>query len=171
MAAWGADARYLKPKRGFRIFHLKFMEIYIIIFIYKTKGEIIMTIDKLRELAATHADTLREYRLSGDIADLHAFIEVVIAASDSKEECIAAFKQDLTHNEFNALYRVIEKIGTESGNISIVKMVQETSYSRPVYTNLLAKLEKHGIATVVNQGVKGTNIKFLCDIREVVGWV
>ena len=130
-----------------------------------------MTIDKLRELAATHADTLREYRLSGDIADLHAFIEVVIAANDNKEESIAAFKQDLTNNEFNALYCIVHKIGTDSGNISIVKMIQETPHSRPVYTNLLAKLEKHGIATVANQGVKGTNIKFLCDIKEVVGWV
>lgn len=130
-----------------------------------------MTIDKIRELAATHADTLREFRLSGDIADLHAFIEAVIAASDSKEESIAAFKQDLTNNELNALCCIVHKIGAESGNISIVKMIQETPHSRPVYTNLLAKLEKHGIATVANQGVKGTNIKFLCDIKEVVGQV
>ena len=130
-----------------------------------------MTIEKLQQVAASHADALREFRLSGDLNDIHGFIEAVIAASQSNEENIEAFKQDLTNNEFNALYCIVHKIGTHSGNISIVKMLQETPHSRPVYTNLLAKLDKYNIAKVVNQGVKGTYIEFLCDIKEVTGWV
>lgn len=126
-----------------------------------------MTIEKLQALAAIHANELREYRLSGNISDLHGFIETVIAASQNKEENIAAFKQDLTNNEFNALYCIVQKIGTLSGNISIVKMLQETPHSRPVYTNLLAKMTKHGVAEVVNQGVKGTYIKFLVPMEDI----
>ena len=100
-----------------------------------------------------------------------SYIDLEMNTSQNNEENIEAFKQDLTNNEFNALYCIVHKIGTHSGNISIVKMLQETPHSRPVYTNLLAKLDKYNIAKVVNQGVKGTYIEFLCDIKEVTGWV
>ena len=47
------------------------------------------------------------------------------------------------------------------GNISISKILLETSISRPVFKNLLRKMEECNYAQIENQGVKGTYIKFL----------
>lgn len=44
--------------------------------------------------------------------------------------------------------------------ISVSKISEETKISRPIWKNLFLKLEKNNIATVENQGVKGTLIKF-----------
>lgn len=77
------------------------------------------------------------------------------------------FTQSLTQSEKTILYAIFEDIGME-GNISIVKCIQKIGFSRPVYTSLLARLEKYQIAEVISQGVKGTHIKFLYNIKEVV---
>lgn len=69
------------------------------------------------------------------------------------------FKQ-LTNAEQRAYYSIVKEIGAE-GNITISKLVEKNSISRPVYNNLITKLKEYGIATVVNQGMKGTNIKIL----------
>ena len=73
------------------------------------------------------------------------------------------FYKALTDNEKNAFIAIRETIGL-SGNISIVKMIQKTNISRPVWTSLLAKMEKFGIAQVKNQGVKGTYIEISKEI-------
>ena len=78
------------------------------------------------------------------------------AATPSSEE----FSKKLTTLEKEAFAALKKKIGKE-GNISIVKMIQETSISRPIWTSLLNKLKTDGIAEVESQGVKGTHIYFI----------
>jgi GTP-sensing pleiotropic transcriptional regulator CodY len=43
-------------------------------------------------------------------------------------------------------------------------MIQKTNLSRPVWTSLLQKMEKYGIAQIKNQGVKGTHIEMAKEI-------
>lgn len=69
------------------------------------------------------------------------------------------FKQ-LTNAEQKAYYSIVKEIGAE-GNITISKLVEKNSISRPVYNNLIIKMKECGIAAIVNQGMKGTNIKIL----------
>lgn len=78
------------------------------------------------------------------------------AAAPSREE----FELKLTLLEETALETIFQKIGME-GNISVVKMIQETTISRPIWTSLLGKMKEFNFAEVENQGVKGTHIKFL----------
>jgi GTP-sensing pleiotropic transcriptional regulator CodY len=85
-------------------------------------------------------------------------IEAVINANKSilKDE----FFNALTTNETIAFTAIKEEIGL-SGNISVVKMIQKTTLSRPVWTSLLQKMEKYNVAIVKSQGVKGTYIEFM----------
>lgn len=76
---------------------------------------------------------------------------------------IEDFYKALTDNEKNAFIAIKEEIGL-SGNISIVKMIQKTNLSRPVWNSLLTKMEKFGIAQVKNQGAKGTHIEISKEI-------
>jgi GTP-sensing pleiotropic transcriptional regulator CodY len=46
-------------------------------------------------------------------------------------------------------------------------MIQKTNLSRPVFTNLLQKMEKFGIAQIKNCGVKGTYIEIVKEIEDV----
>lgn len=71
-----------------------------------------------------------------------------------------AFFSCITDTEKIALKAILEEIGDE-GNISIAKLVDKTSISRPVFNNLLAKMKTNKVAEVTNHGVKGTNIKVL----------
>lgn len=83
------------------------------------------------------------------------FIDAVNGADKSilKDD----FFNALTANEKTAFQAIREEIGF-SGNISVVKMIQKTNLSRPVWNSLLQKMEKYDVATIKNQGVKGTNI-------------
>ena len=76
---------------------------------------------------------------------------------------IEDFYKALTDNEKNAFIAIREEIGL-SGNISIVKMIQKTNLSRPVWNSLLTKMEKFGIAQIKNQGAKGTHIEISKEI-------
>jgi hypothetical protein len=58
-----------------------------------------------------------------------------------------------------ALAGIRDEIGNE-GYVSVVKMIQKTNISRPVFTSLLSKLQTFKVAVVENKGVKGTYIKF-----------
>ena len=73
----------------------------------------------------------------------------------SKDEFISL----LTHAEKSALSSIMETIENE-GNVTISKLVRDYVISRPVYNNLLLKLQKYDIANVVNMGAKGTFISF-----------
>ena len=70
------------------------------------------------------------------------------------------FRLNLSKLEQEALSKIKEKF-IDSGNISVVKLIQETNISRPIWTSLMNKMKEHGFAKVENQGVKGTYIKFL----------
>lgn len=70
------------------------------------------------------------------------------------------FKKSLTFAEDEALDEIIDKIHIE-GIISISSLSRETGISRPVFNNLLNKLENAKLITVNNMGAKGTHIKFI----------
>lgn len=81
------------------------------------------------------------------------------AALDSLGE--KAFIDSLTETEKTAFKKIIEKANGKEATVSTVKLIEETGISRPVYTNLFAKIKNSGIAEVTNMGVKGTHIEFL----------
>lgn len=117
-----------------------------------------MTITELRSLASHYEDDLRNFRLSGNVDDLYDFIHAVM--TEHKEEFDRdGFLKALTTNEQLAYDAIFKEIG-EEGNISVVKMIQKTGLSRPVFTSLLQKMEKYHVAIIKNQGVKGTYIMF-----------
>lgn len=81
------------------------------------------------------------------------------AIPEIEAETGAAAAPKITANEAVALNLIIEEIG-ECGNISIVKLMQKADVSRPVFTNVLKKLESAKILTQKNQGAKGIHIVF-----------
>ena len=122
-----------------------------------------MNIDRLEVLAQQYESELREYRLSGDLKWLLPIFTSALDQSIDINKMSQEFFSSLTNNENMAFQAIREEIGF-SGNISIVKMIQKTNLSRPVFTSLLQKMEKFGIAQIKNQGVKGTNIIIREDI-------
>lgn len=69
------------------------------------------------------------------------------------------FLTGLTDAEKEALSIIHKNLPEKEGNISISKLLLETSVSRPVFKNLLRKMEECNYAQIENQGVKGTYIK------------
>ena len=117
--------------------------------------------DKVCAIAKNYEADIREFRLDGDLGRLMDFLEAVM--SSDQLILVEDFYKALTDNEKNAFIAIRETIGF-SGNISIVKMIQKTNLSRPVWTSLLAKMEKFGIAQVKSQGVKGTYIEISKEV-------
>lgn len=117
--------------------------------------------EKACAIAKEYQADIREFRLDGDIGRLMDFLEAVISAD--QQVLTNEFFNALTENENKAFIALTEEIGS-SGNISIVKMIQKTNLSRPVWTSLLQKMEKYGIAQIKNQGVKGTRIEMTKEI-------
>lgn len=120
-----------------------------------------MTITKLKVIAQLYEDDLRNFRLSGNIEDLYNFIQAILDETQENPPNYDKFFDALTSHELAAYHSIIDEIGSEEGNISIVKMIQKTNFSRPVFTSLLQKMEKYNVAIVKNQGVKGTHIIFI----------
>ena len=121
-----------------------------------------LSIEELNNLADQFANELREYRLSGDLQWL---LPLLNTALNAQQNCdINKIRQEffnaLTSNEEQAFRAIREEIGS-LGNISVVKMIQKTNISRPVWTSLLQKMDKYGVAQVKNQGVKGTYIEII----------
>lgn len=112
--------------------------------------------DKVLLIAKDYQEDIREFRLDGDIGRLMSFLEAVARADQLV--LIDDFYNALTVNEKTAFEAIKMEI-KGSGNISIVKMIQKTNLSRPVWTSLLQKMEKYGVAIVKSQGVKGTYIE------------
>ena len=119
--------------------------------------------DKVLAIAKNYEEDIREFRLDGDFERLMDFLEAVSGADRLilKDE----FFKALTVNEKTAFSAIRETIGL-SGNISITKMIQKTNISRPVWTSLLTKMEKFGVAQVKSQGVKGTYIEIVKEIDD-----
>ena len=119
--------------------------------------------ETLIALMGHHEAELREYRLCGDAEYL---LPLINHALNQDLSCLVEdFFKALTENEKTAFQAIREEIGL-SGNISVVKMIQKTNLSRPVWNSLLQKMEKYGIAQIKNQGVKGTHIEIAGDINN-----
>lgn len=121
-----------------------------------------MDIKTLQSIAAGYENELREYRLTGDLNWLLPVIKCALNMQQNVD--INKIRNDffnaLTETEKTAFQAIREQIGS-SGNISIVKMIQKTGISRPVFTSLLQKMEKFNVAQIRNQGVKGTYIEII----------
>lgn len=95
-------------------------------------------------------------------------IELIKAADfqfNKKQNPYSTFIESLTKNERDALSAVLSNLNKEKeGYVSIVKLVEQTKISRPVFKNLFIKMEKNNIAEIVNSGVKGTYIKILEEV-------
>lgn len=85
----------------------------------------------------------------------HSFAENQPKTVSKKE-----FFKQLTNAETKAYYSIIKEIG-EEGNITISRLVEKNSISRPVYNNLIIKMKENNVASVVSMGMKGTYIKIL----------
>jgi hypothetical protein len=121
-----------------------------------------ITKEELSAISQSYEEDLREYRLSGDLEYLLPMINRLLGADTGY--LITDFYNALTENEKIAIAAIRDEIGY-SGNISVVKMIQKTGLSRPVWTSVLQKMEKYGIARIKNQGVKGTNIEIREDLE------
>ena len=122
-----------------------------------------VTYEKVLLIAKEYENDIREFRLDGDLGRLMSFLEAVIGADQLI--LVEDFYKALTDNEKTAFIAIRETIGL-SGNISIVKMIQKTNLSRPVWNSLLTKMEKFGIAQIKNQGAKGTYIEIAKEIER-----
>lgn len=119
---------------------------------------------------------LQEYKVAQEQAFLQLQTDVfnIIKAAEggSLAPTAADFMDRLTANEEIAFKAICSELSNEGvGNVSIVKLQQKTNLSRPVYSNLFNKMKEAGIATIENQGVKGTHIvlyslDFLQAMRE-----
>ena len=109
---------------------------------------------------------LREFRLSGDLYLLQELFETaqLIEKNMRATELTKEFYEALTDNEKIAFEAIKTEINSISGYISVVKMIQKVNVSRPVFTNLLQKMEKFGIAQIKNCGVKGTYIEWRIEV-------
>ena len=122
-----------------------------------------ITYEQVLAITKKHQEDIREFRLDGDIGRLMNFLQEIVEADQKVLE--KEFFNDLTTNENKAFLAIREEIGL-SGNISVVKMIQKTGLSRPVWTSLLQKMEKFGVAQIKNQGVKGTHIELVKEIKN-----
>lgn len=123
-----------------------------------------MDLKTLIAISEGYRQELVDYRLSGDLNILLPFINSCINAQDclTMNHNIDDFMHSLTATEKTALLYLRQMDLTL--NISVVKLIQSTKISRPVWTALFQKMEKYGIARISNQGVKGTHIELLYDI-------
>ena len=129
----------------------------------------IVTDEALLSCYNKHFDTIRGFCFSGDATLLKEYVQEVLEfiIEQGNTSALTNFKESITSREWLALSAIIQEIGQE-GNISVVKMVQKAGVSRPVFDNLLTKLKNYEVAEIANQGVKGTNIKFLFEINDIL---
>jgi len=98
-------------------------------------------------------------------SEVYSILMAAPAQIDYTEEFIIK----LTDNEKEALLAIIDELQEGSGRISVVKMMQKTGHSRPVYTSLINKMKEYRIAMIENNGAKGTSIElFNKDLKEMI---
>lgn len=120
-----------------------------------------ITIEQLKSIALDYQGELREFRLTDDLSYLLPLVNAAVRAD--AEISVDDFYKALTINEKEAFFALRKEIDL-SGTISIVKMIQKTNISRPVWTSLLQKMEKFGIAHIEGHGAKGTYISIAKEI-------
>lgn len=125
-----------------------------------------MNISAIEQMSQQCQNKLREFRLSGDLYLLQELFETaqLIEKNMRATELTKEFYEALTDNEKIAFEAIKTEINSISGYISVVKMIQKVNVSRPVFTNLLQKMEKFGIAQIKNCGVKGTYIEWRIEV-------
>ena len=119
-------------------------------------------LQKLQELVDMWENNETTYNENLDNHMKQGILDLIQCGLENSQTYITKdeFIQHLTHAEEAALLSIIETIENE-GNVTISKLVKEYTISRPVYNNLLLKLQKYNVAEVVNMGVKGTYIKII----------
>lgn len=86
----------------------------------------------------------------------------ILSSNQQEAQYIEQQKKKLTKKENMALNIILNELNfNKNGNISILELVKKSKISRPVFTNLLMKLQVNGDAEIWNQGAKGTYIKFI----------
>lgn len=117
---------------------------------------------KVKDLISMYPELDSPLKERAEIAINNGVMEIIkFSLRDPEVEITKKqFFKQLTNAEQKAYYSIIKEIGTE-GNITISKLVEKNSISRPVYNNLITKMKENGVATIINQGMKGTNIKIL----------
>lgn len=117
---------------------------------------------KVKDLTAMYPELdspLKEKAMTALNDGVMEIIKLSLQDPESEVTKEQFFKQ-LTNAEQRAYYSIVKEIGAE-GNITISKLVEKNSISRPVYNNLITKMKEYGVAAIVSQGMKGTNIKIL----------
>lgn len=86
----------------------------------------------------------------------------IIDASLKKKVDMETFESQLTPMEKKAFDVIKENLDeNKEACLSISKLYESTSISRPVWKNLFLKMEREQFAEIQNMGVKGTYIKLL----------
>ena len=134
----------------------------------KTKDILSNIIQAYEQYALPHKPISDYNFYSGFKASICALIKIS-QTETARQAAAAAFEKDkqialerlteFTYNEVKVIQSIIKEIQTE-GNISVVKMIQATNISRPVFTRAFEKLKEFNLAEITNCGTKGTNIKF-----------
>ena len=84
-------------------------------------------------------------------------MKIALTKSISADE----FLNMLTPAEQGALKDIMQNLNNGEGVVSVSKLVESGSYSRPVYKSVLNKMKDAEIADLTNMGVKGTHIKII----------
>lgn len=90
--------------------------------------------------------------------EVYSILQVLPPRTDTVDSTVR-FIQKLTNNEKTIFVAIGEELDNGKGNISVVKLMQKTGISRPVFTSLFNKMKEYCVATIENQGVKGTHIQ------------
>lgn len=121
--------------------------------------------DDLQQLVSQADTTINE---SVDKKIKKGIVRLMSIALEGKIE-LNDFRKQLTDNEQKAFSALIKNLnGHMSGTVSISQLSKETNLSRPVFKNLLNKIESNGVAQIENHGVKGTEIVFVIPIEEEI---
>ena len=125
------------------------------------RKQITVETDKiLEEMECYIEDTPENINTTADAILKNAILEIISAALHESVS-LDNFITCLTSTELKAWESLKSNMIDRTATISISKIIEETNISRPVWKNLLLKLEQNKIATVDNQGVKGTKITLL----------
>lgn len=82
-----------------------------------------------------------------------------IAFNDNITE--EAFEDYLTKTEKEGYHFILKSLPQKKGCLSISKLIEDSSISRPVFKSLLNKMETKGVAIIENRGAKGTYIELV----------
>lgn len=140
-------------------FHLRYLEGI-------SKGEFIPDILELKddyiEILSKAENMMCHHEAEAYFKD---FIKIVIIKANQDTTRVTNILEFLTDKEKQALKLILSKLDNGEGSISISKLLEESTLSRPVFKSTLDKIEKYCLAEITNMGVKGTYIKLLTDVE------